>query len=201
MDAETLSRIFEPFFTTKGIGKGTGLGLSTVYGLVRQSNGTIVAESAPGAGATFRIYLPRDDGTPSGGESPHPSAAKNGCEAVLVVDDEEALRNVAARVLSKAGYRVIVAANAAEALVVCEEWRADLKLVLTDVVMPGMKGHMLAELIAPICPSAAIVFMSGHTDEALERLEGLGHGFLKKPFSRDALTQAVREALDAVAVA
>jgi two-component system, cell cycle sensor histidine kinase and response regulator CckA len=202
MDPETLRRIFEPFFTTKGIGKGTGLGLSTVYGIVRQSGGNIIAESAPGAGACFRIYLKREEG---GAEPVRDGASEprhgSGCETVLVVEDEEALRTVVDRVLSRAGYRVLATANAAEALALCQTRGPEVNLVLTDVIMPGMNGRKLAELIRPLCPSAKVLFMSGYTDDAIERLDVLGHDLVRKPFSRETLMQKVRAALDSAQAA
>jgi CheY-like chemotaxis protein len=197
MDAATRERIFEPFFTTKGVGKGTGLGLSMVYGIVRQSGGGIYVESEPGAGATFRIYLPRhemEDPVPSLGAKSLRTMRGNEC--VLVVEDEAALRNVIRRTLTSVGYRVIIAANAAEALDFCTKRPDDVELVLTDVVMPGMSGRELAEQLVHICPTAKVIFMSGYTDEAIARHGVLGPGFLRKPFDRRTLTDTVRRVLD-----
>ena len=200
MDAVTLARVFDPFFTTKAIGKGTGLGLSTVYGIVHQGGGGIVAESVPGAGATFRIYLKRDDGqelrTP---QSVEPHRASQGGQTVLVVEDEEALRKVVQRVLTAAGYKVLVAANAGEALLLGEQRGAEVSLVLTDVIMPGLNGRQLVQRLFPRCPSAKVMFMSGYTDDAIERLNVLGHDFLRKPFSGETLVRKVRAVLGCAA--
>ncbi|MGD0679692.1 MAG: PAS domain S-box protein [Polyangiaceae bacterium] len=197
MDAATLSHLFEPFFTTKGVGRGTGLGLSTVYGIVRQSGGGIVAESALGSGAIFRIFLKREE-TPSVVESPSvsPCLRSNGRETVLVIEDEPALRAVVHRVLTNAGYTVLVAANAGDALVLCEQRGSEVSIVLTDVIMPGMNGPTLARRLRPMCPSARVIFMSGYTDDTMDRLEVLGHDFLRKPFNRETLMQKVRGVLD-----
>ena len=202
MDAVTLARAFDPFFTTKGVGKGTGLGLSTVYGIVRQSGGSIVAESASGAGATFRIYLKRDDGAleRAPGSVP-PLRAAQGGETVLVVEDEEALRKVVCRVLTGAGYKVLVAADAQEALLLGEQRGSEVSLVLTDVIMPGMNGRQLVQRLFPRCPAAKVMFMSGYADDAIERLDVLGHDFLRKPFNGETLIRKVRAVLGSVAAA
>ncbi|MGA7122650.1 MAG: PAS domain S-box protein [Polyangiaceae bacterium] len=202
MDPVTLARAFDPFFTTKGVGKGTGLGLSTVYGIVRQSGGAIVAESALAAGATFRIYLKRDDGTQerAPGSVPALRAAPGG-ETVLVVEDEEALRKVVCRVLTGAGYKVLVAADAAEALLLGEQRGSEVSLVLTDVIMPGMNGRQLVQRLFPRCPAAKVMFMSGYADDAIERLDVLGHDFLRKPFNGETLVRKVRAVLDGRATA
>jgi two-component system cell cycle sensor histidine kinase/response regulator CckA len=199
MDAATKARVFEPFFTTKAVGKGTGLGLATVYGIVRQSGGGISVESSPGAGATFRVYLKREEGLEDVAPASVPYApASPGRETILVVEDEEALRNVIRRVLSSAGYEVIVASGAREALLECAERGREVNLVLTDVVMPGMNGRQLAEKLSPLCPSAKLVFMSGYNDEDIQRHDVLSQNFLRKPFDRKTLTRKVRCALDGV---
>jgi two-component system cell cycle sensor histidine kinase/response regulator CckA len=202
MDPVTLARAFDPFFTTKGVGKGTGLGLSTVYGIVRKSGGGVVAESAPGAGATFRIYLKRDDGAleRAPGSVP-PLRAAPGGETVLVVEDEEALRKVVCRVLTGAGYKVLAAADAGEALLLGEQRGSEVSLVLTDVIMPGMNGRQLVQRLFPRCPAAKVMFMSGYADDAIERLDVLGHDFLRKPFSGETLVRKVRAVLDGAAAA
>ncbi|MFI5302672.1 MAG: ATP-binding protein, partial [Polyangiales bacterium] len=197
MDATTRERIFEPFFTTKGVGKGTGLGLSMVYGIVRQSGGGIFVESEPASGATFRIYLPRHEADePAPSVTGYASRTVRGNESILVVEDEAALRNVVRRTLTSVGYRVIVAANAAEALDVCSQRPDQVQLVLTDVVMPGMSGRELAERLVTLCPTIKVLFMSGYTDEAIARHGVLGPGFLRKPFDRRTLTDCVRRTLD-----
>jgi PAS domain S-box-containing protein len=198
MDAATRARVFEPFFTTKGLGKGTGLGLSTVYGIVAQSGGGIEVDSAPGRGATFRVHLPRHDApTPAAAKASSPAPSARGHETVLVVEDEPAVRDIARRILDAAGYRVLTAAGPAEALLTAEQDGASIDLVVTDVVMPGMNGRELAARIGPLCPHADVLFMSGYTDDSLERHGVLGPTFLQKPFTARALAAKVRAVLDA----
>jgi CheY-like chemotaxis protein/two-component sensor histidine kinase len=198
MDEATLARVFEPFFTTKEVGKGSGLGLSTVYGIVKQSGGSIHVESEVGRGTTFRILLPRGSSPPAR-ERPAPAAAPGARgETVLLVEDEEAVRNVAKRILEGAGYAVLPAASAAEALRTCEQHAGEIHLLLTDVVMPQTSGSILAERLAGIRPSMKVLFMSGHTDDAVFR-HGLLDGsarFLAKPFTPPDLLAKVREAID-----
>ncbi len=197
MDPSVLARIFEPFFTTKGVGKGTGLGLSMVYGIIRQSDGAIEATSEPGRGTTFKIYLPKRDGEHSSTTFRAVTARpRQGHEVILVVEDEPALRNVIRRVLAATGYQVWVAANAGEALLLCEKNGRSVRLILTDVVMPGMSGRELTVRLAPLCPSAKVIYMSGYTDEAIERHGVLGAEFLRKPFDWKTLTDRVRDTLD-----
>jgi PAS domain S-box-containing protein len=198
MDAATRARIFEPFFTTKGLGKGTGLGLSTVYGIVAQSGGGIEVESAPGRGTTFRVLLPRHlAGRPEPTDARAAPTSARGCETVLVVEDEAAVRDIARRILQHAGYRVLTAGSPGEALRVAETRGAEIRLVVTDVVMPGMNGRELATRVGPLCPSAGVLFMSGYTDESIERHGVLGENFLPKPFTARALCAKVRDVLDA----
>jgi PAS domain S-box-containing protein len=197
MDEATRARAFEPFFTTKGVGKGTGLGLSTVYGIVRQSNGAIDVETTPSQGASFRVYLPRHVEEALPPRPPEaPRSAPRGHETILVVEDEPALRNVVRRSLAAAGYRVLVASNGGEALLSCEKHGGEIALVVTDVVMPGLSGRELAERLARLCPTAKILFMSGHSDEAIEQHGVLGPRFLRKPFDRETLAERVRAVLD-----
>jgi len=199
MDAETRARIFEPFFTTKEKGKGTGLGLSTVYGIVRQSGGDIHVYSEPGQGTTLKIYLPRMT-SPAVAE-PKPSVTPTrltGIETVLVVEDEEAVCNLAKRILGAAGYTVLTAANGGEALLVCERHPERIHLVLTDVVMPGMGGREFAERLAKLRPGIKVLYMSGYTDDAIVHHGTLDPGtrFIGKPFNAADLTRKVREVLD-----
>lgn len=199
IDPESMRHMFEPFFTTKEEGKGTGLGLSTVYGIVKQSGGDIWVSSAPGQGARFTICLPRAADRPerpSSASSPHPSA--QGSETVLLVEDEDGVRRLIATVLSKRGYKVLQAANGAEALEIFKERADEIHLVLTDMVMPRMSGRELASAVTSIRPNARIMFMSGYTDDVLVRTGALGPGmsFLQKPLRPDVLTAKVREALD-----
>ena len=205
MDEETLSRIFEPFFTTKAPGQGTGLGLSTVYGIVKQSGGYICADSAPGAGTTFRVYLPRVEGVPSAkrrGVSPGggtPRVASTRARTVLLVEDEPAVRGLARTVLVSGGYTVLEAGNAPDALRVAASCQGPLDLLLTDVAMPQVSGFELADRLLPARPGLRVVFMSGYANRvevqggALSR----GHAFLAKPFNEDDLLRTVQEALDA----
>ena len=196
MDAATRARIFEPFFTTKGQGKGTGLGLSMAYGVVTQSGGAIDVTSEPGAGATFRVLLPRREAPAADAPKSLAPPSERGTETILLVEDDAAVRNIGRRVLEGAGYRVVVAANAGEALLHAERVGASVDLVVTDVVMPGMNGRELADRLVPLCPRAAVLYVSGYTDESLERFGVLGRHFLPKPFTGRALTAKVRELLD-----
>jgi two-component system, cell cycle sensor histidine kinase and response regulator CckA len=201
MDRATLANIFEPFFTTKDVGRGSGLGLSTVYGIVKQSGGYIWASSAPGQGSTFRIYLPETTSTPERGRpsAPHfqSGATPGQGELILVAEDEEQVRKVAARALTEAGYQVLEAANGREALEQAARATARIRLVLTDVVMPEMSGRELAERLAILLPGTPVLFTSGYTDgEILRRgLLAPESDFLGKPFSPDAVVRAVRERL------
>lgn len=200
MDAATLARVFEPFFTTKGLGKGTGLGLSIVYGIVRQSGGAIAVESRPGAGTTFRIHLQRDDRVEAPSSPEIRRALPPGKhETVLVVEDETAVRKVVVRILKAAGYVVLESANGADALDLCEKRAGDISVILADVVMPGMNGRDLAERLRDKFPAAKVIFISGYTDDTIERLDVLGHDLLRKPFSAQALVTKVRAALDGAA--
>lgn len=198
MDAETQSHIFEPFFTTKEKGKGTGLGLSTVYGIVKQSGGYISVYSEPGRGTTFKVYLPRVDvAVMSVMPKPVPSKV-SGRETVLVVEDEEAVRKLAERILRSAGYNVLVAASGGDALLLCEEHGGAIDLLLTDVVMPQVSGRELAERLTGMCPKLKVLYMSGYTDNAIVHHGVLDAGmrFIGKPFAAAELTRKVREVLD-----
>jgi CheY-like chemotaxis protein len=199
MDAATRARIFEPFFTTKDVGKGTGLGLAMVYGIVQQSGGTIAVESAPGAGSTFRIVLPAvgalDDQVL--GILDEPGAAR-GTETVLVVEDEPQVRAFAERVLAAHGYRVLAAAEGAEALALLDAEPQSVALLLTDVVMPRMTGREVARRARLRCPDVRVVFMSGHSEDAIASHGVLAEdaAFVRKPFSPEQLLRVVRETLD-----
>ena len=200
MDAETQKHIFEPFFTTKEKGKGTGLGLATVYGIVKQSEGYIWVDSAPGAGTTVRVYLPWVEAEPV--PEPKPPVAPEematrGTETVLLVEDEDMVRRMTREVLEGAGYRVLEASSGFEALRVSAGHGGRLDLLLTDVVMPGMSGRELAERLAPVRPGMKVLYMSGHTDDAIfhHGVTQAGTGFLQKPFTPDALERRVRDLL------
>jgi CheY-like chemotaxis protein len=200
MDQETQKRIFEPFFTTKELGKGTGLGLSTVFGIVQQSGGTIWVYSELGRGTTFKLYLPRANAEADVRRTPIPAAA-HGTETILLVEDEEQVRLVALNILRRRGYKVIVARDPAEALLLCETHVEPIDLLLTDVVMPQMSGPELAERLADTRPTMKILCMSGYTDDSVVRHGVLKSGmvYLQKPFTPASLTKKVRETLDGVA--
>jgi signal transduction histidine kinase/ActR/RegA family two-component response regulator len=198
MDAETRDRIFEPFFTTKEQSKGTGLGLAMVYGIVKQSGGSIHVESAPGQGAVFRLFFPLSEADRDRQERDSEPALARGDETVLVVEDEDAVRRLARRILESVGYRVITAANGGEALLQCERHGADIALLLTDVIMPQMSGRELADRLSREYPHLRILFMSGYTDEAISQ-HGLCEAevdLLQKPFSAQALLKKVQRVLD-----
>jgi two-component system cell cycle sensor histidine kinase/response regulator CckA len=200
MDAGTLANIFEPFFTTKERGEGTGLGLATVYGIVKQSNGYIWVDSAPGKGTSFEIYLPRYSG-----ELPAPDQKKDfgdnlrGSESILLVEDAQPLRKLAKTLLLEAGFQVFSAGSGEEALEVASKSGVSFDLLLTDVVMPGINGRVLAEQLLLRQPEMLVLYMSGYTDSFIA-----GHGvldpnthLLHKPFTEEVLIRKVREVLDA----
>jgi len=199
MDHKIQSRIFEPFFTTKPKGKGTGLGLSTVYGIVQQNQGVILVSSEPGAGATFSIYLPRVGENEIGVSKPRRLAADGrGTETVLLVEDEEVVGNLAAKVLVRRGYKVIRATSSADALPLFERHKDEIRLLLTDIVMPGMDGKELFVRMQAMRPDLRVVFMSGYTEDVIAHHGVLEEGinFVQKPFTIDELCQAVRRVLD-----
>jgi PAS domain S-box-containing protein len=198
MDDTTRARIFEPFFTTKAAGRGTGLGLATVYGIVQQSGGGIAVHSAVGVGTRFEVFLPVAREARSETTTGAPSAERpTGTETVLVVEDEPAVRALAGRILGRAGYHVLTAANAAEAMLACEQHAGAIDLLLTDVVMPGLNGHELAKRLARQRPSMRVLYMSGYADVAFGRGVAAGVELLDKPFSGEELTRRVRAVLDA----
>jgi two-component system cell cycle sensor histidine kinase/response regulator CckA len=196
IDPQIRSRIFEPFFTTKPPGKGTGLGLATVHGIVKQAGGYVWVYSEPGHGTTFKIYLPRvdDDAAARDTETEMPL---RGWETILLVEDEEALRAIAREILEEHGYRVIEAAGANEALEAAHRHPEPIELVITDVVMPGMNGRMLAEALVAARPELRVLYMSGYTDDVIAHRGVLEPGalFLEKPFTVQALLSRVRAAL------
>ena len=200
MDKETLSRIFEPFFTTKEKGKGTGLGLSTVYGIVKQSGGYVFAQSEPGQGTTFRIYLPRvEDAAEVASTVKSIETATRGSETVLLVEDEESVRQLVKETLENRGYKVIEAENGEAALKVALSCEEPIHLLITDVVMPGISGRELAQQLAKTHPSTKVLFLSGYTEDAIVHqgaLEPEG-AFLQKPFTLQSLARKVREVLRA----
>jgi PAS domain S-box-containing protein len=198
MNAETKAHLFEPFFTTRQPGKGTGLGLATVYGIVKQSGGYIWAYSELGQGATFKIYLPRVAGRPAPIASLPVAPSSRGSETVLLVEDEDAVRQVAMRVLKSYGYSVLEASDGKAALEIAAAHSGPIHILVTDVVMPGMNGRELARLLHLERPDARALYVSGYTDHAIVlngQLEP-GIAFLQKPFMPDALARKVREVLD-----
>jgi PAS domain S-box-containing protein len=199
MTPDVQSRAFEPFFTTKEPGKGTGLGLATVHGIVRQSGGHVWVSSEPGAGTTFKVYLPRADRPAQPGRSYQgTSPAPRGNETILLVEDDEGVRGLLCRILQDSGYNVRAAAGGREALRLCEREAGPVHLLVTDVVMPEMGGRALAEQLLRLHPGLKVLYVSGYTDDAVIRhgvLEAEVH-FLQKPFEPAALAQKVRETLD-----
>jgi CheY-like chemotaxis protein len=199
MDAATQARIFEPFFTTKEKGKGTGLGLATVYGVVQQSGGHIWVYSEPGQGATFKLYLPRvDEAVETEAAGPPAMVGERGSETILLVEDDEEVRAVARETLEAAGYVVLPAANATEALGLTADGSPRIQLLVTDVVMPQVSGRELAERLAPTYQNLRVLYISGYTDDAIVRhgIVAKGTAFLQKPFTPGTLLRKVREVLD-----
>ena len=198
MDKETQSRIFEPFFTTKEKGKGTGLGLSTVYGIVKQSNGYVFAESEPGTGTTFYVYLPRveDSAEQMIPAKTQPSEA-GGCETVLLVEDEDSVRELVRVTLASRGYKVLEAENGECGLQVAGSCQENIDILITDVVMPGMGGRELAKRLQIIRPGIKILYLSGYTEDTVvtQGVLGPGTAFLQKPFTLQNLAKKVREVL------
>ncbi len=199
MPPEVMSRVFEPFFTTKEAGQGTGLGLSTVYGIVKQSGGHLRVHSQPGEGSVFTVYLPRlESAEPAPPPVPQGEPA-GGTETVLLVEDEDAVRRFARRVLTRAGYTVVEAADGAQAVEAARRHTGHIALVVSDVVMPAMGGYAAARELAAILPGTPVLFISGYTGEDVLRRGGLPPDatFLQKPFTPRALLQQVRQAIDA----
>ena len=194
---EVRRHLFEPFFTTKEKGKGTGLGLSTAHGIIRQSGGSIDVSSAPGQGASFRIYLPRSEATLAPPDLELQVPEGKGTETILVAEDMETVRRLARTVLEATGYRVLLASDGTEALKICEEWQGAIHLLLTDVVMHSISGPELAVLVRRAHPETRILFMSGYSDRSLDEVgpSGTDATFLQKPFTIEGLRAKVREAL------
>ncbi|HEX8096706.1 MAG TPA: ATP-binding protein, partial [Pyrinomonadaceae bacterium] len=199
MSEETQARIFEPFFTTKEMGKGTGLGLSTVYGIVKQSAGSVWVYSELGTGTTFKVYLPRvDEEAEEVRAKSRPAELPRGDETILLVEDDEMVRTMTRGILEMSGYRVQEAKLGEEALRLFAERGASVDLLLTDVVMPQMSGKQLRDCLSAVRPDLPVLFMSGYTDEAVVHHGVLSQGaaFLQKPFTPAGLLQKVREVLD-----
>jgi CheY-like chemotaxis protein len=200
MDETTREQIFEPFFTTKGVGEGTGLGLATVYGIVKQNRGAIEVQSAPGEGAELTIYLPAAYGELNGAADTEvePEDVPGGTETVLLVEDESAIVSMARDMLAGVGYRVLTSSNPAEALRSARQHRTELKLLVTDVVMPQMNGQDLARIVSEEVPGLAVLFMSGYSADVISDKGVLADGvhFLAKPFTLRQMATAVRRAID-----
>ncbi|MCW5971283.1 MAG: response regulator [Blastocatellales bacterium] len=201
MDEATRERIFEPFFTTKEVGKGTGLGLSMVYGIVAQSGGRIEVESAPDRGTTLRIYLPQavEESTSAKSKAAAEEAPPQGAETILLVEDEELVRQLTQQILQMHGYNVLAAADGIEAIAICESRAEPIDLLLTDVVLPQMNGRALADRLLEMRPGMKTLFMSGYAESSIVRHGVLGPGteFIHKPFQPHALARKVRGVLDA----
>jgi PAS domain S-box-containing protein len=199
MTPEVQARIFEPFFTTKAEGQGTGLGLSVVHGIVQQSGGHLEVVSRPGCGTIFSVYLPAVRGPAVSKTASAPSRPVTGRgETVLLAEDEDPVRTVTAQLLQVLGYRVLQASSGAEALRLAETSREKIHLLLADVVMPGLSGRQLADMLKSRDPGLKVLFQSGYTDDAIIRC-GISHAevaFLQKPFTVDVLAEKLREALD-----
>ncbi len=201
MDAVTQANIFEPFFTTKSPGEGTGLGLATVYAVVQQAGGAIYVYSEPGMGSTFKVYFPRVDVPLEAHGGRHqtglPFAVPSGDDTVLVVEDEAGVRSFTGQVLAQAGYRVLQAANGEEAMAIAAVPGTRISVLLTDVVMPGINGRVLAERLRALHPGLAVLYMSGYTEDMVMRAGVVtdGSNFIQKPFTPESLLAKVRTAL------
>jgi len=198
MSDEVKRRLFEPFFTTKEPGKGTGLGLATVYGIVNQVGGYIRVESEPGRGAAFRIYLPWTEASAPAGPAPGtPAVVPRGSETVMVVEDQEGVRRLAAAVLTGYGYHVLPAASGPEALQLAADYGGTIHLLLTDVVLPQMNGRALADAMQKQRPGMKVLYMSGYSEEVIAHRGVLDPGvdYVPKPFSPEALAARIREVL------
>lgn len=199
MGQETQAHLFEPFFTTKTVGEGTGLGLATVYGVVKQNNGFIQVDSEPGRGTSFNIYLPRHVVKPDQMQNETTVAQpEQGCETILLVEDESAILNMMKLMLEKYGYQILVAPTPGEAIHIAKEYTGGINLLITDVVMPEMNGRDLATKLTSLYPGLKCLFASGYTGDVIARCGVLEEriNFIQKPFSMQSLAAKVRELLD-----
>jgi two-component system cell cycle sensor histidine kinase/response regulator CckA len=198
MDKETQSRIFEPFFSTKEAGTGTGLGLSTVFGVVKQSAGTINVYSEPGHGTIFKIYFPRCEEAPDVIQPEKAAPLRGGSETILLVDDAGPLRGLTRLLLEGCGYTVLDSGDPEEAIRIAGQHQGPLPLLITDVVMPGISGPVLAKKLAAARPETRVLYTSGYADDEVAQHGAIEEdsAFLEKPFTRDALVRKVRELLD-----
>jgi CheY-like chemotaxis protein len=201
MDADTAAKIFEPFFTTKP--QGTGLGLATVYGLVRQHGGTITVQSQPGRGTTFNLLFPRVSGAPApaAAREVHPAESpvpikRHG--TILLAEDESLVRDLIVSVLSERGFRVLVAADAPQALGLARDFAGAIDLLITDVIMPGMDGRQLHAALTAERPGLLVLYISGYSEEVIANHGVLEPGLhlLQKPFPMNQLLAKVNELLD-----
>jgi CheY-like chemotaxis protein len=200
MSEQTQSHLFEPFFTTKEKGKGTGLGLATIYGIVKQSGGSIWVSSELERGTTFKVCFPRVEGVAAPLVSARSSVpSPTGKETILLAEDASGLLELAKKILERYGYTVLEAPNGIEALQICERHHGTIHLLLTDVVMPGMSGRDLADRVALLYPGMKVLYTSGYTDNAIVQRGVLSAGtaFLQKPYAPEALARKVRDLLDA----
>ncbi len=197
MDKETIEHIFEPFFTTKEMGKGTGLGLAMVYGIVKQHNGHITCYSEVGKGTTFRVYLPAIEGEVETDVEDSGIMPAFGTETVLLVDDEEFVRELGARILTKHGYTVLQAANGREALDLFKKERSQISLVILDLIMPEMGGTECLKELLKIDPQVKVLVASGYSADASvkETIQMGAKGFVNKPFRVNELLRDVRKRL------
>jgi len=197
MTPEVKAHVFEPFFTTKPRGKGSGLGLSTVFGIVKQLGGHIFVYSEPDQGTTFKVYLPKAEGSIAAAPARAAAPVEGGQETILVVEDEPAIRSVIRRLLGMSAYTVLDAGTPAEALELAGSSEHAIDLLLTDVVLPGMSGWELAERLQARRPGLAVLYMSGYADDAVVHQGRLDPdtAFLQKPFAPDALLRRIREVL------
>jgi two-component system, cell cycle sensor histidine kinase and response regulator CckA len=195
MDAETLERIFEPFFSTKGASEGAGLGLASVYGIIKQSGGHIDVASEPGRGTTFTIYFPRHEGSGPVGEPP--GEAVGGDETILLVEDEQQVRELARRVLERVGYTVLAASDATSAIALADRHAGHIHLLVTDMMLPRSNGREVAARLSIHRPAIKVLYISGTSDGSFARLRLMEPGttFLEKPFSLDRLLRVVRQTL------
>jgi CheY-like chemotaxis protein len=201
MDAETQARMFDPFFTTKEQGKGTGLGLSTVYGIIKEHDGHVAVESVVGTGTVIRIYLPRvEEVIEENGRASAEHKQRNDAGAILLVEDDKQLRSLVAQLLRSEGYEVLEAENGNQALSLSERQVTPIQLLVTDIVMPGMSGTVLAEKLLASGNCRAVLYMSGYTGGATAHRDALptDAAILMKPFSPEQLLDRVRGSLDAL---
>jgi two-component system cell cycle sensor histidine kinase/response regulator CckA len=202
MDRETQARIFEPFFTTKEKGKGTGLGLSTVYGIIKQSGGYVFVQSELNRGTIFTIYFPRvDEPSEAHGATPVSLTAAGGSETILLVEDEDSVRQLVRETLESRGYRVLEAANGDAALALAAGHTDTIHLIITDVVMPGLSGHELVQQLLPARPTIKVLYLSGYAQEAFATPSAAPKTFLQKPFTLQSLSRKVREILGPPSIA